>query len=141
MADTTYTVTVYKDAHITTATPSANSGAQNTEITLTITPASGYEVDEYQVISGGVTVNPTTKKFKIGTANVVIFVRSKKNNLYMVTEPCTINVNDNPHTYQKNTVLSITKTGGVKGFSSEGTEITLNDAVQSLIDQEILVKI
>ena len=64
--DTTYTVTVKKDANITTATASAASGAKGTEITLTITPATGYEVAEYEVIEGGVTVNPTTKKFTIG---------------------------------------------------------------------------
>jgi len=138
---TTYTVTVKKDAGITTATASAASGAKDTEITLTITPATGYELADIEVIEGGVTVDMATKKFTIGEANVLLFVKSKANNLYMVTEPCSINVNDVKQTFQRNTIVQLTKAGGIKGLDCEGTAITLNDAVQSLIDQEILVKI
>lgn len=141
MFDTTYTVTVKKDAGITTATASAASGAKDTEITLTITPATGYEIDEIEVVEGGVTVNQETKKFTIGEANVLVFVKSKKNNLYKVLEPCTIIVNDAKVSYNPNVILEITKSGGISGVTCEGTEITMNDAVQNLIDQGILVKI
>ena len=139
--DTTYTVTVYKDSHITTATASAASGAQNTEITLTITPASGYEIDEIEVVQGGVTVNMSTKKFKIGEANVVLYVKSKKNNLYRVLEPVTIIINGSKTTYAPNTIVELTKNGNIKAVTSAGTEVTSNDAVTALVDQEILVKI
>ena len=141
MFDTTYTVTVKKDAGITTASASAASGAKDTEITLTITPATGYELDSIEVIEGGVTVDMATKKFTIGEANVLLYVKSKANNLYKVTEPCSINVNNVKQTFQRNTIVHLTKAGGIKDMTCEGTAIALNDAVQNLIDQEILVKI
>ena len=142
--DTTYTVTVYKDSGITTATPSADSGAKNTEITLTVTPASGYEVAEYEVIAGGVTVNPSTKKFKIGEANVIIYVKSKADNKYLVTEECKVCINGGAWTIlHKNAVVNLTPNGVPKSVTAEngGASVTVNDAVQYLIDQGILVKI
>lgn len=138
---TTYTVTVYKDSGVTTATPSADSGAKDTEITLTLVFESGKELDEIEVVTGGVTVNQSTKKFTIGEANVVLYVKSKANNLYKVTEDCTVNVNGTKQIFNRNVIVEVTKQGGVKGVSCEGTAITSNDAVQQLIDQEILVKI
>ena len=142
--DTTYTVTIKKDAGITTATASAASGAKNTEITLTITPATGYEVAEYEVIEGGVTVDPTTKKFTIGEANVLIYVKSKANNKYLVTEECKACINGGAWTVlHKNAVVQLTPNGVPKGVTAEngGASVTVNDAIQYLIDQGILVKI
>ena len=142
--DTTYTVTVKKDANITTATASAASGAKGTEITLTITPATGYEVAEYEVIEGGVTVNPTTKKFTIGEANVLIYVKSKANNKYLVTEECKACINGGAWTVlHKNAVVQLTPNGVPKGVTAEngGASVTVNDGIQYLIDQGILVKI
>ena len=136
----TYTVTIYKDSGITTATASADSGATGTEITLTITPASGKELDEIQVLAGGVTVNQSTKKFTIGSANVVLNVTSKKNNLYRVTEECKVCVNDAWQTFHKNVTVERTPAGGIKGVTCDGTEITVNAGVQELIDQGIIVK-
>ena len=141
--DTTYTVTVLKDAGITTATASAASGAKGTEITLTVTPETGYEIAEYEVISGGVTVNPATKKFTIDEANVVIYVRSKANNKYLVTEECMASLNGTKAVFHKNAVVQLTPNGVPKAVVAEngGASVTVNDAVQSLIDQGILVKI
>ena len=141
--DTTYTVTVKKDAGITTATASAASGAKNTEITLTITPASGYALDDIEVIEGGVTVNLSTKKFTIGEANVLLFVKSKLANNYLVTEECMVSVNDTKTVLHKNAMVQLTPNGVPKGVeaASGGTVIAASDAVQSLIDQGILVLI
>jgi hypothetical protein len=136
----TYTVTIYKDSGITTATASADSGAEGTEITLTITPATGKELDDIQVLAGGVTVNKSTKKFTIGTANVVLNVTSKANNLYKVTEECKVCVNDSWVTLHKNVIVERTPAGGIKGVTCEGTAITVNAGIQNLIDQGILVK-
>ena len=135
---TTYTVTVYKDAGITTATPSADSGAKNTEITLTITPASGYEIDDIE----GVTVNKTTKKFTIGEANVVIYVKSKANNVYKVVESCTVNVNGTKTNLTRNMKLITGATGAVVDIDCSGTAIsTLGaDMIASLVAQGIIVK-
>ncbi|MBQ7656576.1 MAG: hypothetical protein IJS41_08725 [Clostridia bacterium] len=41
-----------------------------TEVTLTNTPAEGYQFKEWQVISDGVTIKDN--KFTIGTANVEV---------------------------------------------------------------------
>lgn len=138
---TGYTVTVYKDDHMTTATASPNSSvATEAEVTLTLTPASNYEVDQIIVLSGGVTVDKTTKKFNMGTANVVLAVTSKKNNLYKVTETCEIWVNGAKTKLVKNTEVVLSKQGGIEDVKCTPAEITVNDAVQALIDQGILVK-
>ena len=53
MFDTTYSVTCYKDAHATAFSASPNSSvATDATVTLTVTPADGYEVDEIEVIEG-----------------------------------------------------------------------------------------
>lgn len=138
---TTYTVTVYTDAGITSATADPASGAEETEVELAITPATGYEVAEIQVISGGVTVDPETLKFEIGEANVVLMVHSKANNLYKVLEPCTINVNGVRQHFQRNVTVVLAPNGAIEDVTCSGTAITMNAAVQQLIDQGILVKI
>ena len=134
-------VTVYKDGHMTTASASPSSSvASGTEVTLTLTPESGYEVDDVEVISGGVTVNLKTKKFTMGSSAVVLYVKSKANNLYKVTETCEVIINGGKTTLAKNVTVVLTPDGVVSGVECEGTAITLNDAVQQLIDQGILVK-
>ena len=139
--DTTYTVTVKKDANITTATASAASGAKGTEITLTITPATGYAIDDIECVEGGVTVDMETKKFTIGEANVLLFVKSKAANNYLVTEECMICVNDAKTVLHRNAMVVLTPNGVPKAVNAAGggTVIAANDAVQSLIDQGILV--
>lgn len=135
------TVTVYKDAGMTTATASpASALAEGDTVTLTLTPATGKEVDQIIVLSGGVTVDKATKKFTMGESNVVLAVTSKGDNLYKVVENCFVNINGTKTEFTKNMVLEIGKTGAVVGVQCEGTAITLNDGVQNLINQGILVK-
>lgn len=136
------TVTVYKDANMTTASASpASALEEGDKVTLTLTPASGYEVDQVIVLSGGVTVDMEEKEFEMGESNVVLTVTSKPNNLYKVVENCFVSINGVKTEFQRNMTLEIGKTGAIIGVNSDGTAITLNDGVQNLIDQGILVKI
>lgn len=140
--ETTYTVTVHKDAGITTATPSAESGAKNTEITLTITPASGYELDEIEVVAGGVTVNQTTKKFKIGEANVILFVKSKADNVYKVVENTIVNINGSKTELKRNMNIKHGPNGAVIDVECSGTALTISeDAIKYLLQNGAIVKI
>ena len=136
------TVTVYKDANMTTASASpASALEEGDKVTLTLTPASGYEVDQVIVLSGGVTVDMEEKEFEMGESNVVLTVTSKPNNLYKVVENCFVSINGVKTEFQRNMTLEIGKTGAIVGVTSNGTAITLNDGVQNLIDQGVLVKI
>ncbi len=139
-----HSVTLHKDGGVTTFTASSSSDVQkDAEVTLTVTLKTGYEVAEYEVIAGGVTVDPATKKFTMGESNVVIFLKTKANNLYMVTEEASVCVNDARVQLHKNAKVVLTPNGVPQAVNVEGggTAITLNDAVQNLIDQGILVKL
>lgn len=139
-----HSVTVQKDANITSASASATTDvAKDAEVTLTVTPATNYEIAEYEVLAGGVTVNPSTKKFVMGEADVVIVVHSKLANNYMVTEETSVCINESRTVLHKNTVVQVTPNGVPKGVTVEsgGTVIADSDAVGYLVDQGILVKI
>lgn len=139
-----HNVTVLKDAHISAASASSTTDVQaEAEVTLTVTPATNYEIAEYEVLAGGVTVDPATKKFEMGTADVVIIVRSRLANNYMVTEETSVCVNGSRTALHKNTVVQVTPNGVPKGVTVEsgGTVIAASDAVNYLIAQGILVKI
>ena len=78
-ADKTYTYTyALRDAYLVTVTndgrgtgsASPNSGYEGTEVLLTAAPKEGYKLKEWQVVSGGVTIEDN--KFKLGAANVEI---------------------------------------------------------------------
>ncbi len=71
VADNTATVsvTVTNDGH-GTGSASPASGTKGTEVTLTATPAEGYELDAWEVVSGGVTV--VDGKFTIGDQAVTV---------------------------------------------------------------------
>ena len=64
-----YLVTVTNDGH-GTGSASPNSGYEGTEVLLTAAPKEGYKLKEWQVVSGGVTIEDN--KFKLGAANVEI---------------------------------------------------------------------
>ena len=138
-------VTCLKDAHMTTFSASPNSSvAENADVALTVTPASGYELDKITVIAGGVTVTYDADDgwgFKMGASDVTLYATTKKNNLYRVTETCTVWINDAKTVLKKNVEVVLTPQGGVAGVNATPTEITVNDAVQALIDQGILVKV
>ena len=137
-----HSVTLYKDSHVTTFTASADSDVQkNAEVTLTVVLASGYEVDEYEVIAGGVTVNETTKKFTMGEADVVIYLKTKANNKYIVTEDVDVVINGTKTHLGKN--IKLQQNGGkVYGATVSGTAITFDAAVVAqLVADGTLVKI
>ena len=101
-------------------------------------------MDEYEVIAGGVTVNTTTKKFTMGEENVVIYLKTKADNKYMVTEECWACLNGGtPTVLHANTVVELTPNGVPKGITAKsgGTSVTVDAAIQNLIDQGILVKL
>lgn len=88
-----HSVTVVKGDNVTTATASSTEDvAKDAEVTLTIAVADGYAPD-YEVLTGGVTVNPTTKKFTMGETDVIIIVRAKNTKAYRVLENHTVNIN------------------------------------------------
>jgi hypothetical protein len=141
------TVTVYKDSHITTATATPDSSlAKDDEVALAITPATNYELAEIEVVAGGVTPEYDEDDgwgFVMGAEDVVLNVKSKKANNYMVTEETSVNVNDNKVLLHQNSIVELTKNGVPKAVTvnESGTVIPMNDAVQNLIDQEILIKL
>lgn len=139
-----HSVTVVADAGMTTASASATSDVQkNAEVTLTLTPDTGYEVKEVEVLAGGVTYNPSTKKFVMGEADVIIVVRTRATTSFLVTEEIMLAVNDTRVQLHKNAKVVLTPNGVPKAVIADGgaATITLNDAVQSAIDQGILVPI
>ena len=138
-----HSVTLYKDAGVTTFTASADSDvAKDAEVTLTVVLETGYEVDEYEVIAGGVTVNASTKKFTMGSDNVVIYLKTKANNKYIVVEDTDVNINGSATHLAKNIKLQTTANGGVKGVTVSGTAITFDAAVVAqLVADGVLVKI
>lgn len=139
-----HSVTVVSDEGISAASASSTSDvAKDAEVTLTVTAASGYEIKEYEVLDGGVTVDPATKKFTMGESNVIIAVKSRATTSYLVTEETMVNVNDNPVRLHKNAKVVLTPNGVPKAVIADGgaATVTMNDAVQSLIDQGILVPI
>ena len=137
------TVTVYKDAGITTATASpASSLAKDDEVTLTITPASGYEVKEYICLSGGVTVDPATKKFTMGENNVVLCVTSKDATTYKVVENCYISINGSVTKLARNMKIVKGANGAIIGVDCDGTDLgdVSADALKQLVAAGAIVK-
>jgi hypothetical protein len=137
------TVTVNKDGHTTTATASPSSSlAKGDTVTLTLAFDTGYELDEIETIAGGVTVDPETKTFKMDESNVILYVKSKKNNMYLVTENTYVNVNGTATELKRNIKLAESATGAIVGVESDGTAVTVSaDVVASLVKQGVLVKI
>ena len=138
------TVTVYKDSGMTTASASpASSLAKGDTVTLTLTPASGNEVDKVIVLSGGVTVDMATKKFDMGESNVVLCVTSKDATTYKVVENCRCSVNGTVTNLTRNMKIVKGPNGAIIGVDSEGTDLgSLSaDLVKQLVASGVLVKI
>ena len=138
------TVTVYKDAHMTTASASPNSSvAKDATVTLTLTPASGYEVKDIIVIAGGVTVHQdnTTVSFACGETDVVLYVTSQKNNEYKVTENRDVYVNDSKTTLRRNLTEVLAPNGAIAEIKCNPTTVTLDaGVVAELVKEGVLVK-
>ena len=139
------TLTTYSDSGYSACTASASSSlAQNDEVTYTITMASGYEYDDCEIIAGGATYNPTTKKLKMGASNAVVYFKSKANNKYIVTEDVHIGLNNAELNLKKNTVLVVAANGAIYDvtYASGGTAIsTCTGAIDGLIASGVLVKL
>lgn len=128
-----HSVTIQKGDNVTTATASSSSDVQkDAEVTLTIVVADGYK-PEYQVIAGGVTLNPATKKFTMGEADVVIVVTAKATNVYRVTEECVVNINGNRKELHRNVKLTYSANGAIKEAITDGTTISDASQVEALI--------
>jgi len=137
----TYTVTCLADSGFSAFSASPASGAKGTEVTLTITPASGKEVDEVEVCAGGVTINMTTKKFAINEANVVLYAKSKGNNIYKVAENTVVNVNGTKTELVRNMKLVTSNNGAIVDVECSGTALTISaDVIAELVKEGVLVK-
>ena len=138
------TLTKYNDAGYSTCTASASSSlAEDDEVTMTLVYASGYEFDECEIIAGGCTYNPSTKKIKMGASNAVVYFKSKANNKYIVTENCHVGVNNATLELKKNTVLVKAANGAIIDVTNGGgTAIsTCTGALDGLIASGVIVKI
>lgn len=142
-----HSVTVYADAGFTSATADETSDvAKDTEVTITPVLKSGFELKEYEVVTGGVTVTVGTDKkgkFDMGEADVVIYAKSVGGK-WLVTEECKACLNGGAWTVlHKNAIVELTPNGVPKAVTAEngGATITMDAALQNLVDQGILVKI
>ena len=134
-----HSVTVVKDSHITTASASATANvAAETEVTLTITPATGYE-EVIEVLSGNATV--ANKKFSMPDADVVIAVKSKKNNAYRVTEETMVSINDNPVKLHRNVIVHYSANGAIKDTTLEEVTISSADQIEALLKAGLIEKV
>ena len=139
------TVTCMKDGNMTTFSASPDSSlAKNDTVTLTVTPASGYELDEIEVIAGGVTPEYDADDgwtFKMGEADVKLYAKSKKNNLYKIVENTIVWVNGSGTELTRNMTLELGGNGQIIGVSCNGSEVTVSaDIVSELVKAGVLVK-
>lgn len=143
--DSTYSVTCLNDGHFSAFSASPNSSvAKGATVTLTVTPASGYELDEIEVCAGGVTIEKAASSitFKMGEANVTLFAKAKANNVYAVVEDIDVTINGTKTHLGKNVKLQQTANGGVYGANVSGTAITFDAAVvKELVASGVIVKI
>lgn len=140
-----HSVTVVADGGFSAASASSDTDvAKDAEVTLTLTCSSGKEIASVEVLSGGVTleVDDGTYGFTMGTADVVIVAKSKKNNLYKVVENCYTAVNGTVTRLTRNMTLEKGKNGAIVGVSCNGTELSISaDIIASLIESGAIVKI
>lgn len=139
------TVTCMKDGNMTTFSASpASSLAKNDTVTLTVTPASGYELDEIEVIEGGVTPEYDADDgwtFKMGEADVKLFAKTKKNNLYKIVENTIVWVNGSGTELTRNMTLELGGNGQIVGVKCDGSEVSVSaDIVAELVKAGALVK-
>ena len=138
------TVTVKKDAHMTTASASPSSSlAAEDKVTLTLTPASGYEVAEVEVIAGGIThiYQGDTIWFEMGSSNVELYVKSKPNNKYRIVENAYVNLNGTETKLTRNMQYVYGPSGAIVDVDSTPTALTLSaDLIANLIQSGVIVK-
>ncbi len=140
---TGYSLTIATTTGVASATAAKDTGlAKDEETVLTITYSSGYEDAGVEIISGGGSYNPTTKKYKSGEADGIIQVKAKKNNMYKITENCYVNVNGSATELIRNMTFTYGANGAITGIDCDGSEVTVSaDVVKSLVAEGVLVKI
>ena len=141
-----HSVTCQNTGHFSAFSASSTTDVQaEATVTLTVTPASGYELDTIEVVSGGVTIEygDDSITFKMGSSDVVLTAKAKKNNVYRVVENCKYSVNGAaPVELQRNMTLKYGKTGAITGVTTTGTELSISaDIIASLVAQGVLEKI
>ena len=139
-----HSVTVVGDSHMSAASASSTTDVQaEATVTLTLTPASGYEIAEVEVLAGGVTVHQDddTISFTMGSSDVVISVKSQKNNEYKVTESCNVYVNGTKTALVKNVTVVYAANGAIADVECSPTAVTLNaETIADLVAEGVLVK-
>ena len=140
------TVTVLKDAHMTTASASPDSSlAKDDTVALTITPASGYELDEIEVIAGGVTPEYDEDDgwtFTMGEADVTLYVKSKASNVYKIVENTLVNIKGVKTELQRNMMIRYGANGAIVGVDGEGSAVNVNaDVIKQLVKDGVLIKV
>jgi len=140
----TYSVTCYADSGFSAFSASPNSSvAKGTTVTLTITPGSGKELDEIEVIAGGVTIESgESVTFKMGEANVVLFAKSKGSAVYKVVENCYTAVNGTVTKLTRNMILVKGANGAIVDVTCTGTSLASvsADIVAQLEKAGVLIK-
>lgn len=137
------TLTTYSDAGFSACTASASSSlAKDDEVTYTITMASGYEFDECEIIAGGATYDPDTKKLTMGANNAVVYFKSKDATTYKVVENCYTCVNGTVTKLTRNMKIVKGVNGAIIGVDCAGTDLgSLNATiVAQLVASGVLVK-
>lgn len=132
-------VTVVKDSNITVASADPSSEvAAETEVELTITPATGYEAVT-EVLAGGVTIEDGA--FEMGDEDVIISVKGKKANTYRVTEETMVNINDQPLRLHRNVVISFSANGAIRDTSLEEVVISNEAQIEALLRAGLIEKV
>ena len=141
-----HTVQVVADGGFSAASASSTTDVQkDAEVTLTLTPASTYELASVEVLSGGVTLDYDPDdgySFTMGEANVVIVAKSKKNNIYKIVENCNVYVNGSKTALQRNLELVAGPNGAIVDVKGNGEAVTLSaEIVAELVKAGTLVKV
>ena len=139
------TVTCYNTGNFTAFSASPNSSvAKDATVTLTVTPASNYELDEIEVVSGGVTIKHENSAytFTAGDTDVVLVAKAKKNNLYKITENTFCSVNGTVTKLQRNQIIERGKNGAIIGVKGTPTAVTVSaDIIAALVESGALIKV
>ena len=138
------TLTTYADAGYSACSASASSSlAKDDEVTYTLTMATGKEFADCEIIAGGATYNPETKKLTMGASNAVVYFKSKANATYKVTENCYCNVNGTVTNLKRNMVLVKGANGEITDVTCTGTDLSSLNAnvISQLVAAGVLVKI
>ncbi len=133
---TTYGVTIYTGANVTSASASPSSSIETgTEVSLTIACATGYD-PVITVLAGGVTV--ASNKFEMGEADVALYITAKKKNTYRVLEHCTANINGALTSLDRNVTVVYAANGQIKDAVTGEKVITDASVIEALLNAGLI---